>query len=72
MIPAADPDPLRHRRDQGNVEIAQFRPMRAQDRLVLTTHGGPAAEKNASQSVGEILAGAGVEVRTIDRTATCR
>ena len=36
---------------------------RAQDRLILTTHGGPAAEKEASRFVGEILDGAGVEVR---------
>ncbi len=36
---------------------------RAQDRLILTTHGGPAAAKAASRFVGEILDGAGVEVR---------
>lgn len=42
---------------------------RAQDRLILTTHGGPAAQKKASQFVGEILDGAGIEVRHIDRTA---
>ena len=41
---------------------------RAQDRLILTTHGGPAAAKEASRFVGEILDGAGVEVRRIDRT----
>ncbi len=43
---------------------------RAQDRLILTTHGGPAAAKEASRFVGEILDGAGIEVRRIDRTAT--
>ena len=43
---------------------------RAQDRLILTTHGGPTAAKKASQFVGEILADAGVEVRAIDRTTT--
>jgi DNA helicase-2/ATP-dependent DNA helicase PcrA len=43
---------------------------RAQDRLILSTHGGPAAEKEASRFVGEILDGAGVEIRRVDRTAT--
>jgi len=42
---------------------------RAQDRLILSTHGGSAAAKKASQFVGEILDGAGLEVRVIDRTA---
>jgi DNA helicase II / ATP-dependent DNA helicase PcrA len=43
---------------------------RAQDRLILTTHGGPAAAKEASRFIGEILDGAGVEVRRVDRTAS--
>jgi superfamily I DNA/RNA helicase/RecB family exonuclease len=43
---------------------------RAQDRLILTTHGGPVAAKEASRFIGEILDGAGSEVRRIDRTAT--
>ncbi len=36
---------------------------RAQERLILTTHGGPAAAKEASRFVGEILEGAGAELR---------
>jgi len=43
---------------------------RAQDRLILTTHGGAAAKKGASRFIGEILDGAGVEIQTIDRTAS--
>ena len=46
---------------------------RAQERLILTTHGGASAAKEASRFVGEILDGAGIEVRRIDRTeATAR
>ena len=41
---------------------------RAQERLILTTHGGPAATKEPSRFVGELLDGAGEEVRVIDRT----
>src|SRR4051794_25488171 len=41
---------------------------RAQERLVLTTHGGVGVEKEASRFVGEVLDGAGEEVRVIDRT----
>lgn len=40
---------------------------RAQDTLMLTTHGGPMAEKAASQFVNEILEGAHAEVAVIDR-----
>jgi superfamily I DNA/RNA helicase/RecB family exonuclease len=40
---------------------------RAQDTLMLTTHGGPMAEKPASLFVNEILDGALGEVRVIDR-----
>ncbi len=43
---------------------------RAQERLILTTHGGTAAKKGASRFVGEILDGAGLEVQQIDRTAS--
>ncbi len=43
---------------------------RAQERLILTTHGGAAAKKGASRFVGEILDGAGTEVQQIDRTAS--
>ncbi len=43
---------------------------RAQDRLILTTHGGAAAKKGASRFVGEILNGAGMEIQQIDRTAS--
>ncbi len=43
---------------------------RAQDRLILTTHGGAAAKKGASRFVGEILEGAGLEVQQVDRTAS--
>ena len=43
---------------------------RAQERLILTTHGGAAAQKEASRFVGEILDGAGVELRRVDRTAS--
>ena len=42
---------------------------RAQDRLILTTHGGTAAAKKQSRFVGEILDGAGAEIETIDRAA---
>ena len=42
---------------------------RAQERLILTTHGGPGVAAAASRFVGEILDGAGVEVRAVDRTA---
>ena len=45
---------------------------RAQERLILTTHGGAAAAKEASRFVGEILDGAGVEVRVVDRTGSER
>ena len=41
---------------------------RAQERLVLTTHGGPAATKEASPFVAELLAGAGPELVVVDRT----
>ncbi len=40
---------------------------RAQERLILSTWGGVAAGKEASRFVGEVLEGAGVEVRVIDR-----
>ncbi len=43
---------------------------RAQERLILTTHGGAAAKKGASRFVGEILDGAGLEVQQVDRTAS--
>ena len=43
---------------------------RAQDRLILSTHGGPTAAKAASRFVGEILDGAGAELRQVDRTGT--
>ena len=43
---------------------------RAQERLILTTHGGHAAVKEASQFVGEILEDAGAELLRIDRTAS--
>ena len=36
---------------------------RAQERLILTTHGGPAAKKEPSRFVGEMLDGAGDEIR---------
>ena len=41
---------------------------RAQERLVLTTHGGPAATKEASPFIAELLAGAGSELVVVDRT----
>ena len=40
---------------------------RAQDTLMLTTHGGPTAEKEASRFVNEVLEGAHAEVEVIDR-----
>jgi DNA helicase-2/ATP-dependent DNA helicase PcrA len=40
---------------------------RAQDRLIVTTHGGPAAQKEPSLFVEELLDGAGEELRQIDR-----
>ncbi len=41
---------------------------RAQDRLILTTHGGSTAQKQPSRFVAEITDGAGPDVRRIDRT----
>ena len=41
---------------------------RAQERLMLTTHGGPAAAKVASLFIGEILEGALEELTVQDRT----
>jgi DNA helicase-2/ATP-dependent DNA helicase PcrA len=41
---------------------------RAKDRLVITTHGGPTAQKERSVFVDELLAGAGGEILSIDRT----
>ena len=41
---------------------------RAQERLVLTTYGGPPPKKEASRFVAEIVAGAGAELVIIDRT----
>ena len=41
---------------------------RAQDRLVVTTVGGPAATKDPSIFIEELLAGAGEEITAIDRT----
>jgi RecB family exonuclease len=43
---------------------------RAKDRLILSTQGGSAAVKTASRFIGEILEGAGVELRRVDRTAS--
>ncbi len=43
---------------------------RAVDHLILTTQGGRAAAKEKSRFVGEILDGAGIEVRVIDRTGS--
>ncbi len=43
---------------------------RAQERLILTTHGGLAAVKEASRFVGEILEDAGAELLRLDRTAS--
>ena len=43
---------------------------RAQDRLMLTTHGGPSAEKKASQFIGELLQGEDAEVARVDRTSS--
>ncbi|MDQ6682703.1 MAG: PD-(D/E)XK nuclease family protein, partial [Chloroflexota bacterium] len=40
---------------------------RAQESLMLTTHGGPTAEKTASRFVNEILADATLEIEVIDR-----
>ncbi len=43
---------------------------RAQERLFLTTHGGPSALKEQSLFVPEVLEGAGPELSRIDRTAS--
>ena len=43
---------------------------RAQDRLILTTHGGSTAQKQPSRFVAEITDGAGPDVRRIDRTGS--
>ena len=40
---------------------------RARDTLMLTTHGGPTVEKQASRFVNEVLEGAQAEVEVIDR-----
>jgi DNA helicase-2/ATP-dependent DNA helicase PcrA len=40
---------------------------RARDRLVVTTHGGPAAQKERSPFVDELLAEAGDELTQVDR-----
>jgi len=40
---------------------------RAQDTLMLTTHGGPTAVKGASRFINEVLEGALAEVEVIDR-----
>lgn len=40
---------------------------RAQDSLMLTTHGGPTAQKGASLFVNEIVDGAAAELEVIDR-----
>jgi DNA helicase-2/ATP-dependent DNA helicase PcrA len=42
---------------------------RAQERLILTTHGGPGVIKGPSQFVSEIVWGGGDDVRVVDRTA---
>ncbi len=42
---------------------------RAQDRLILTTHGGPTVQKGSSPFIAELLDGAGPELRHVDRTA---
>ena len=43
---------------------------RAQDRLMLTTHAGPSAEKGSSLFVGEVLEGEDKEVTRVDRTSS--
>ncbi len=43
---------------------------RAQDRLMLTTHAGPSAEKGSSLFVGEVLEGEDREVARVDRTSS--
>jgi superfamily I DNA/RNA helicase/RecB family exonuclease len=43
---------------------------RAQERLVITTHGGAAATRDRSIFVDELLNGAGEELHVIDRTET--
>ncbi len=40
---------------------------RAKERLILTTHGGPAAQKDPSRFIGELRDGAGEELRLVDR-----
>ena len=42
---------------------------RARETLVLTTHGGPTAQKGPSQFVGELREGAGPELLVRDRSA---
>ncbi len=41
---------------------------RAQERLILTTHGGPTAQTAASPFIAELLDGAGPELLHVDRT----
>jgi DNA helicase-2/ATP-dependent DNA helicase PcrA len=65
---------LREAVPSGDIHIDEERRLlyvamtRAQERLILTTHGGSSAAKEASRFVGEVLEGAGSEIQLVDRT----
>ncbi len=69
------PDLLREAIPGGDVHTEEERRLlyvamtRARDGLMLTTHGGPAAEKEPSLFVGEVRDGAGEELAAVDRVA---
>jgi DNA helicase-2/ATP-dependent DNA helicase PcrA len=65
---------LREQVPGGNLHLDEERRLlyvaitRAQERVLLTTHGGTAAKKAPSVFVGELLDGAGPELTKLDRT----
>jgi DNA helicase-2/ATP-dependent DNA helicase PcrA len=67
-------DLLREAIPAGDIHLEEERRLlyvaltRAQDRLVVTTHGGAAAAKDPSIFVDELLAGAGEEILVVDRS----
>jgi DNA helicase-2/ATP-dependent DNA helicase PcrA len=71
---AFPPELLREAVPIGDIHLDEERRLlyvamtRAQERLILTTHGGPSAAKEASGFVGEVLDGAGSEIQVVNRT----
>ncbi len=70
------PDLLREAVPDGDIHTDEERRLlyvamtRAKERLVLTTHRGVAGDKERSRFVAELLADAGADLVTIDRTGT--